>query len=156
MVSLTISLKDGAIDPTIAPLNGQAYTFTDREFRTQLKVTNHHTAVLAGVISEKHADTVHKVPFLNRLPYVGDKVFTNTARSSEKVELLTFITPYILNSKADVLMATEMASKRSRAPVLRKVDLVNGDWPEEFVDEEGNPSQTGPTQGFPYAPSPPR
>ncbi len=155
MVSLNIQLKDGAIDPTIAPLNGMAYTFTDREFKTQLKVTNHHTAVLAGVISEKHADTVHKVPFLNRLPYVGDKVFTNTSRSSEKVELLTFITPYILNSRADVFMATEMASRKSRSPVLRKMDLINGEWPEEYVDDQMNSLQGVQYQSIPNAPLPP-
>ncbi len=158
VVSLSINLTDGAIDPTVEPLNGQAYTFTDREFKTNLQVENHHTAVLAGVISEQVADQVHKVPFLNRLPYVGNKVFTNKARSSEKVELLTFITPYILNSQADVLMATEMSRNRTSSQVLKKVDLINGDWPEEFVGEsvDVNPAMPEMVVPEPPQPQPPR
>lgn len=155
VVSLSINLTDGAIDPTVEPLNGQAYTFTDREFNTNLQVENHHTAVLAGVISEQVADQVHKVPFLNRLPYVGNKVFTNTARSSEKVELLTFITPYILNSQADVLLATEMSRNKTASQILQKVDLVNGDWPEVFVDEQGNPIEVGSDLTVPENPPQP-
>ncbi len=157
MVTLTVNLKDGAIDPTIPPLAGTAYTFTDREFVTQLKVTNHHTAILAGVISQKESSQVHQVPFLHRLPVVGNKVFTNTAHTTEKVELLTFITPYILNSRADVIMATEMTKKKSRSPALRNLDMENGDWPEVFVDEHQNdpwaevPKQARPPQVIPQA-----
>ncbi|MCE7909162.1 MAG: hypothetical protein DYH02_12470, partial [Candidatus Omnitrophica bacterium COP1] len=157
MVTLTVNIKDGAIDPTIPPLAGTAYTFTDREFVTQLKVTNHHTAILAGVISQKESSQVHQVPFLHRLPVVGNKVFTNTAHTTEKVELLTFITPYILNSRADVIMATEMTKKKSRSPALRNLDIQNGDWPEVFVDEHQNdpwaevPKQARPPQVIPQA-----
>ncbi|MCG3198724.1 MAG: hypothetical protein GHCLOJNM_03228 [bacterium] len=135
-VTLDVRLQDGNIDPTIPPLNGTAFTFSRRQFETQLVVNNHHTVVLAGVISERSADQTHQVPVLWRLPVVGNKLFTNKAREKSKVELLTFITPYILRSRMDVLTATEMTRDKSGSQALKRVDLTSGDWPDVYVDEQ--------------------
>jgi type II secretion system protein D len=148
-VSLVVNLKDGAIDPTVPALTGTAFTFTNREISTQLVVNNHHTAILAGVISEKVSDQIHQVPVLHRLPYLGNWLFKNTDRSKEKVELLTFITPFILRSRADVIMATQMTQKKSGAQPLQNLDVVNGDWPEVYADDPKDPFETPPKPPLP-------
>ncbi|MCA9427633.1 MAG: hypothetical protein KC994_21310, partial [Candidatus Omnitrophica bacterium] len=134
-VTLSIKLTDGAIDPTIPLLSGVAATFTDREIETSPIVQNRNTVVLGGVIFDRENEIIDEVPFLHRLPVVGDKVFTNRAKNKETVELITFITPYILNDEEDATMATEMVRQKSNDQDLKRIDLKNGDWPVEYVEE---------------------
>ncbi|MCA9411686.1 MAG: hypothetical protein KC944_10800, partial [Candidatus Omnitrophica bacterium] len=134
-VTLSIKLTDGAIDPTIPLLSGVAATFTDREIETSPIVQNRNTVVLGGVIFDRENEIIDEVPFLHRLPVVGDKVFTNRAKNKETVELITFITPYILNDEEDATMATEMVRQKSNDQDLKRSDLKNGDWPVEYVEE---------------------
>ena len=133
-VTLDILITDGDIDESVPPLNG-ALTFTDRRIDTELVVHNRNTVFIAGLISEREFDEVNRVPLLWRLPLVGDKAFTNIGKSREKVELLTFITPYIIVSRSDMEMATKMRRDGSKSKHLMGRDLRSGDWPvEELYD----------------------
>lgn len=138
-VTLNIKLTDGAIDPSV-PLVGSAATYTDREIETSPIVNNRNTVVLGGVIFDRENEEVDEVPFLHRLPVVGDKIFTNTGRRKETVELITFITPYILNDEEDAILATEMVRGKSNDKALKEIDLKNGEWPVEYVEEEDSRS----------------
>ena len=57
---------------------------------------NGQTVVLGGVYEFSTRDDLTKVPFLGDLPAVGN-LFKNRRRSSEKAELLIFVTPKILS-----------------------------------------------------------
>ncbi|MCK5791039.1 MULTISPECIES: type IV pilus secretin PilQ [unclassified Ketobacter] len=71
------------------------------EIETSVVVDNGQTVVLGGVFRSEDVEAVVKTPFLGDLPVLG-RLFRRTTSTSEKAELLVFITPRIVN---DVLAA---------------------------------------------------
>ncbi|MEZ5508430.1 MAG: type IV pilus secretin PilQ family protein [Gammaproteobacteria bacterium] len=71
------------------------------EIETSVIVDNGQTVVLGGVFRSDDVDETVKTPFLGDLPVIG-RLFRYRKQTSEKVELLVFITPRIVN---DVLAA---------------------------------------------------
>jgi len=74
------------------------YAIDTKHIKTQVLVENGGTVVVGGIFTEDQIDTVDKVPLLGDLPGVGN-LFKRTARSSEKREMLVFITPKVLADK---------------------------------------------------------
>lgn len=66
-----------------------------RSLTTQVLVDNGNTVVLGGIYQRKETTTENQIPFLGDLPLIGP-LFSNTSRQHEKLELLIFITPTIL------------------------------------------------------------
>jgi type IV pilus assembly protein PilQ len=62
---------------------------------TQIIVNNGDTAVIGGIFEETVTNSVEKVPFLGDLPFLGN-LFKTTGRTSEKLELLIFLTPRVV------------------------------------------------------------
>jgi type IV pilus assembly protein PilQ len=62
---------------------------------TQIAVNNGDTAVIGGIYEEVIRSDANKVPFLGDVPVFG-YLFKQTSRSSEKTELLIFLTPRIV------------------------------------------------------------
>jgi type IV pilus assembly protein PilQ len=58
-------------------------------------VNNGDTAVIGGIYEEIIRNEVDKVPFLGDLPVMG-YLFKTTSKSSEKTELLIFLTPRVV------------------------------------------------------------
>jgi len=65
------------------------------EVDTQVLVENGETVVLGGIFESNNRSDVDKVPFFGDVPYLGH-LFKRTGVSSEKQELLIFVTPKIL------------------------------------------------------------
>lgn len=66
-----------------------------RQIETQVLVNNGQTLVLGGIYEETEHNKVQRVPFLGKLPIIGN-VFQNTQKNLAKTELLVFITPRIV------------------------------------------------------------
>ncbi len=66
------------------------------QVNTQVLVTNGETIVLGGVFITSDLDQKFQTPFFGDLPVIG-RFFRKTVNSSEKQELLVFITPKIIN-----------------------------------------------------------
>jgi type IV pilus assembly protein PilQ len=62
---------------------------------TQIAVNNGDTAVIGGIYEETIRNDATKVPLLGDIPVLG-YLFKQTGRSSEKTELLIFLTPRIV------------------------------------------------------------
>jgi type IV pilus assembly protein PilQ len=62
---------------------------------TQIMVNNGDTAVIGGIYEENVTTDVTKVPVLGDIPLLG-YLFKRTGRSTEKTELLIFLTPRIV------------------------------------------------------------
>jgi len=75
---------------------GSAPAIDTKTVVTTIAVANGETAVIGGIYEETIARTVDKVPFLGDIPGVGN-LFKSTLRSSEKTELLIFLTPRIVS-----------------------------------------------------------
>ena len=71
---------------------------TVREANTVVKAQDGQTMVIAGLIQEKADVQKRKVPFLGDIPGLG-VLFGQTKNSSEKNELVIFLTPTILAGK---------------------------------------------------------
>lgn len=65
------------------------------QIQTQVLVDNGETVVLGGILTTGQLNNLYKTPFLGDLPILG-QLFRYTEESSEKVELLVFITPTII------------------------------------------------------------
>lgn len=83
--------KDSRGDVT----NGVPAINTNR-VETKVLVDNGETAVLGGIFEETTVKSVDKVPFFGDLPILGH-LFKRTLNSTDKNELLIFITPRLLD-----------------------------------------------------------
>jgi type IV pilus assembly protein PilQ len=73
----------------------QVPSIDTRNVMTQIAVNNGDTAVIGGIYEEILRNEVDKVPFLGDLPVMG-YLFKTTTKSSEKTELLIFLTPRVV------------------------------------------------------------
>ncbi|MCH4561992.1 type IV pilus secretin PilQ [Halomonas sp. EGI 63088] len=65
------------------------------QIQTQVLVNNGETVVLGGILTTEELTRLAKTPFLGDLPVLG-RLFRFNESSNQKVELLVFITPRIL------------------------------------------------------------
>ncbi len=68
-----------------------------REVNTAVLVENGQTVVIGGVYEFRSRDDVQKVPFLGDIPFIR-AFFSNKNKTSNKAELLIFITPRVLQT----------------------------------------------------------
>ena len=73
----------------------QVPSIDTRNVMTQITVNNGDTAVIGGIYEEILRNEVDKVPLLGDLPVMG-YLFKTTSKSSEKTELLIFLTPRVV------------------------------------------------------------
>jgi len=67
--------------------------------KTQVLVENGGTVVIGGIFTQDESTAVNKVPLLGDIPYLG-VLFRNTSKTTNKTELLIFITPKIVTERA--------------------------------------------------------
>ncbi|WP_025915953.1 type IV pilus secretin PilQ [Herminiimonas sp. CN] len=80
-----------------APVGGN-FAINTKHVKTNVLVENGGTVVLGGIYTQEDRDDVTQVPLLGDIPIVGN-LFKNKSRSSEKTELLIFITPKIVTDR---------------------------------------------------------
>jgi type IV pilus assembly protein PilQ len=74
------------------------FAIDTKHVRTQVLVENGGTVVIGGIFTQTESNQVNKVPLLGDIPVVGN-LFKNTARSTNRTELLVFITPKIVTDR---------------------------------------------------------
>ncbi|MDA3933490.1 MAG: type IV pilus secretin PilQ [Gammaproteobacteria bacterium] len=98
-VQLQLSVKQdtvGEIFPTAQ--GGQVPSIDTRELGTRVLIENGETIVLGGIFTEETAYSNEKVPLLGDIPVLG-VLFRRRSNSSNKSELLMFVTPTILEER---------------------------------------------------------
>ncbi|UYG09660.1 type IV pilus secretin PilQ [Halomonas sp. M4R1S46] len=81
---------------TVGELFGGVPSIDTNEITTQVLVDNGQTVVLGGILTTEQVRSLFKTPFLGDLPVLGN-LFRHTENTNDKVELLVFITPRILD-----------------------------------------------------------
>ena len=76
-------------------------TRTRRAIKTVVLVKDQSTVVIGGLIRDIENETEEKVPFLGDVPLVG-LLFRNKTKLKTKQNLVLMLTPYIIESQADV------------------------------------------------------
>lgn len=74
-------------------------TIDTKHVKSQVMVENGGTVVLGGIYTLSENNSTSKVPLFGDIPVLGH-LFKTTNRSSEKRELLIFITPKVVNDRA--------------------------------------------------------
>jgi type IV pilus assembly protein PilQ len=80
---------------------GQVPSIDTRSVETQVLVDNGQTVVLGGIYETEQGEEFRKVPFLGDIPLIG-YLFRSTTRTSNKSELLIFVTPKILKEGSNI------------------------------------------------------
>ncbi|MDI5919708.1 type IV pilus secretin PilQ [Halomonas sp. LR5S13] len=81
---------------TVGELFNGVPSIDTNEITTQVLVDNGETVVLGGILTTEEVRSLFKTPFLGDLPVLGN-LFRYTENTNDKVELLVFITPRILD-----------------------------------------------------------
>jgi type IV pilus assembly protein PilQ len=74
---------------------GSAPAIDTRRLNTQVLIRSGETVVLGGVFQQENSSSRAKVPLLGDIPLIG-ALFRNDIKSSNKRELLIFVTPKVL------------------------------------------------------------
>lgn len=68
-----------------------------REVKTSVLVANGETVVIGGLIKEAEKELKNRVPLFSYIPLIGN-LFKSQEKQREKVDLMIFLTPYILET----------------------------------------------------------
>lgn len=96
-VTLTVSAK---LEDTI-PGSNQNGT-TKREVATKAIVRNGESVIIGGLIRDSIKGGETKVPLLGDIPVIGDALFKHTSKTVDKINLVIILTPYIIDTSADL------------------------------------------------------
>lgn len=72
-----------------------------KHVKTEVLVENGGTVVIGGIFEQTERTDITKIPFLGDLPVLG-RLFRNDSTTSQKTELLVFVTPRIVNERVTV------------------------------------------------------
>jgi type IV pilus assembly protein PilQ len=95
-IIMTVEIRKDSVGQYVQLGGGFSVPSIDtKNVTTQIAVNNGDTAVIGGIYEETINNDVTKVPFLGDLPVVG-WAFKLQGRTSEKTELLIFLTPRVV------------------------------------------------------------
>lgn len=95
-IIMDLLVKKDSVGENVASATGGFVPSIDtRELTTQVLVNNGDTVVLGGIYETTRGKSVRKVPLLGDIPGLG-ALFRSTQVTSDKRELLVFITPKII------------------------------------------------------------
>jgi len=75
------------------------FAIDTKHVKTQVLVENGGTVVIGGIFEQTDREDVTKVPVLGDVPYLGN-LFKTKTRTSNKTELLIFITPKVISDRS--------------------------------------------------------
>lgn len=75
------------------------FAIDTKHVKTQVLVENGGTVVIGGIFEQSDREDITKVPFLGDVPYLGN-LFKTKTKSSNKTELLIFITPKVVSDRS--------------------------------------------------------
>jgi type IV pilus assembly protein PilQ len=84
---------------TVGRSTPNGFAIDTKHVRTNVLVENGGTVVIGGIFTQDDQETVSKVPLLGDIPFLGN-LFKNRIKSSEKKELLIFITPKVISDRS--------------------------------------------------------
>lgn len=114
-----------------------------RLIKTSVLVANGETIILGGLIKEVERTLKNRVPGLSYIPLVGN-LFTSQEKQREKVDLMVFLTPYIIESpkQASDLTLSVTHGDQTLSPSEKKKIVDFHDAYETSGKKEGIPRET--------------
>ena len=84
---------------SVGQVTTAGFAIDTKHVQTQVLVENGGTVVIGGIFQQTERSTEQRVPVLGDIPVLGN-LFKNNTRSSNRSELLIFLTPKVLSEKA--------------------------------------------------------
>ncbi len=84
---------------TVGQSTAAGFAINTKHIQTQVLVENGGTVVIGGIFEMTETDSETKVPVLGDIPGIGN-LFKSRSRTSNKQEMLVFITPKVVADKA--------------------------------------------------------
>ncbi|HUG73178.1 MAG TPA: type II secretion system secretin GspD [Steroidobacteraceae bacterium] len=148
-MTLDIQLESSELAGTTGDAGSQITN--KREFDTKVRVDDGQTIVLAGMIRNFERNTETRVPFLGRIPLLGELFKVRGAQRQQKM-LMVFIRPKILTDslQADALTGgkyNQIREQQIKQGERREIlPLLPGNVPPELpeLDQPQNPIQPTP------------
>ncbi len=101
-IIMDLLVTKDSVGETITTERGGAVPSIDtRSVQTQVLVDNGQTVVLGGIYETEETENYTKVPYLGDLPWLG-ALFRSSRISTDKTELLVFVTPKILREGSSI------------------------------------------------------
>jgi len=97
--NIILDLNVNKDSPGVEVAGGMA--INTKRVQTQVLVENGGTVVIGGIFELTESESVNKVPLLGDIPVLGN-LFKQRATSSDKQEMLVFITPKIISDQSAV------------------------------------------------------
>ena len=93
-----------------------------RSSTTTIRVKDGESIIIGGLISKDRKNTVYKVPFLHKIPWIGKKLFTSTDLVDRKTDLIIQITPSVLKDNISGIPKNEAMIKLEKTIMLKDDD----------------------------------
>ena len=93
-----------------------------REATASVTVKDGQTMIIGGIIEDNKTETIHKVPILGSVPFIG-KLFRREESKTEKTELMVFITPHIIHNPEEADEVTQKQQSELILPNRATVDF---------------------------------
>ncbi len=103
---------DQTVEDVLTPMTVNTPTTSKRQIKSNVTVGDGQTIVLGGLIKESEKSVKSRVPILSYIPLLGD-FFKSAAKSREKIDLLIFLTPQILETPEEASLLTNQISNSS-------------------------------------------
>ena len=97
-------------------LSADTPTTAIREAKTVVTIANGATVVIGGLIRDDVDTKVVQVPLLGDIPWIG-ALFRRTETTTQKTNLLFFITPYVLATRGELERMTRVKEAEMREKV---------------------------------------
>lgn len=97
-IIMSVEIQKDARGPVVTAAGLSAPTIETKRAKTQVRINNGETAVLGGIFEEVNRNDINKIPLLGDMPFLGN-LFKNSNKQQNKVELLIFLTPRILDER---------------------------------------------------------
>ena len=102
-IIMTVEVRKDSVGQFVQLGGGfQVPSIDTKNVTTQIAVNNGDKAVIGGIYEETIRNDVDKVPYLGDIPLFG-YLFKQTGRSSDKTELLIFLTPRIVKETVNAI-----------------------------------------------------
>ena len=92
LVALEIEQR---VEDLLTTMGSPTPVTSKREVKTNVLVANGDTIIIGGLIREAEKVLKNRVPFFSYIPLIGN-LFKSSEKQREKVDLMIFLTPYIL------------------------------------------------------------
>ena len=121
LVVLDVNQEVSSVRPTTTS-GIDSPTIQKLEFTSTVAVRSSNTIALGGLIRETRSDNEAGIPGLGRIPVVGN-AFRSRELSSERSELVIFLTPRIISTDDDAAEALMHVRRELEALEARQTDL---------------------------------